>query len=108
VVPDTTDAPPTEETSTGGLTDLTADSLRGESSRIGDGELGEWMCVYQGDSCHDRDLCPADTDGDGEPDNDGFCFEPPGPASTPKTCKNAKKKTCKNAKKNGCTIDSCD
>ena len=53
-------------------------------------------CVGLGDSClpddtcHDRDLCP-DFDDDGDINGSDFCFEPPGPASSPKKCNAARK-----------------
>ena len=53
-------------------------------------------CVGLGDSClpddtcHDRDLCP-DLDDDGLINGSDFCFEPPGPASSPKKCNAARK-----------------
>jgi hypothetical protein len=43
-----------------------------------------------GDSCHDRDLCP-DFDDDGAINGSDFCFEPPGPASSPRKCNAARK-----------------
>jgi hypothetical protein len=53
-------------------------------------------CVGLGDSClpdetcHDRDLCP-DLDDDGAINGSDFCFEPPGPASSPRKCNAARK-----------------
>ena len=41
---------------------------------------------YRVETCHDRELCPDGVDGD-------FCFEPPGPASSPKKCNKARKTT---------------
>jgi len=43
-----------------------------------------------GDSCHDRSLCP-DFDDDGDINGSDFCFEPPGPASSPRKCNAARK-----------------
>ena len=43
--------------------------------------FGVGSCIMY-DSCHDRSLC--------EPDSN-FCFEPPGPASSPKKCNTARK-----------------
>jgi hypothetical protein len=40
------------------------------------------------DNCHERDLCPA-ADGDSE-----FCFQPPGPAGSPKACNAARTSEC--------------
>lgn len=56
-------------------------------------------CVPFPDSCHERDLCPADIDGDGTPDGHGFCFEPVAGASS--------SRECHHAETNSCTIDSC-
>ena len=42
------------------------------------------------ETCHDRDLCP-DFDDDGMINGSDFCFEPPGPASSPKKCNAARK-----------------
>jgi len=56
-------------------------------------------CVSAPGNCHERDLCPADTTGDGVPDGAGFCFEPTGPAMS--------KTTCHRARMNQCTIDLC-
>ena len=50
--------------------------------------LGDY-CM-PGESCHDRDLCP-DFDDDGEINGSDFCFEPPGPASSPRKCNAARK-----------------
>jgi hypothetical protein len=53
-------------------------------------------CVEFGDSClpddtcHDRNLCP-DFDDDGEINGSDFCFEPTGPASSPRKCNAARK-----------------
>jgi len=53
-------------------------------------------CVGLGDyclpdeSCHDRNLCP-DFDDDGDINGSDFCFEPPGPASSPRKCNSARK-----------------
>jgi hypothetical protein len=53
-------------------------------------------CVEMGDfclpdeTCHDRDLCP-DLDDDGDINGSDFCFEPPGPASSPRKCNAARK-----------------
>jgi hypothetical protein len=68
-----------------------------------------WLCEPALDSCHDRDLCPADDpNGNGLPptelngltDPNGFCFEPPGPAGSGPECKAAIQ--------NECTVLSCD
>ena len=42
------------------------------------------------DTCHDRDLCP-DLDDDGAINGSDFCFEPPGPPSSPRKCSAARK-----------------
>jgi hypothetical protein len=69
----------------------------GELIDTGEGE----ECLIPESSCHDVPLCPADTDGDGVPDVEGLpCFEPLGPASSPKDCNLARK--------NDCTIDMTD
>jgi hypothetical protein len=57
-----------------------------ECPEFGSGEFCELW-----DSCHDRDLCPDATDG--PIDGSDFCFEPPGPASSPKKCNEARKNT---------------
>ena len=52
-------------------------------------------CVGLGDSClpnetcHDRNLCP-DLDDDGDINGSDFCFDPPGPASSPRKCNAAR------------------
>jgi hypothetical protein len=41
-------------------------------------------------NCHEEDLCP-DFDDDGMINGSDFCFEPPGPTSSPKKCNAARK-----------------
>ena len=81
----------------------------GELDRFNNGGYGEGFCDIGGEacsdnepcvgvgdfcqpveSCHDRDLCP-DFDDDGIINGSDFCFEPPGPASSPQKCNAARK-----------------
>jgi hypothetical protein len=63
-------------------------------------------CVNFPLNCHDQDLCPADTDGDGTPDNDDlFCLPPSAPtsASSSTACNTATKNTCRIDTPQNCT-----
>ena len=52
--------------------------------------LGEDNYCVTDENCHDRDACPDWYD-NGELDGSDFCFEPLGPASSPKKCQQARK-----------------
>ena len=52
--------------------------------------LGQGEVCERVETCHDRNLCP-DLEDDGQLNGSDFCFEPPGPASSPKKCNDARK-----------------
>ncbi len=58
------------------------------SSEIGC-QVGGEEC-FADENCHTRNLCP-DFEDDGELNDSDWCFEPPGPASSPKKCNKARK-----------------
>ena len=61
---------------------------------VDDGLVGNLNdCTAFDDNCHDRSLCP-DLDDDGVVNGSDFCFEPPGPAGSPKACNQARRSDC--------------
>jgi hypothetical protein len=68
-------------------------SMEGELCDVDNPECGDLtgdVCVPDPqETCHERELCQVDEEG--EPIEDGLCFIPPGPAGSAKDCNVARK-----------------